>query len=242
MQLSEVRAVISGGASGLGFAAAQRLVDGGAKVALIDINDEQGANAAAELGRDAQYIHADVTSEGSIVEAMATAMSKLGGLNVALNCAGVLGAGRVLGKGGPMPLSKFETAIKINLVGSFNMAKAASNLMQHGAPGVDGERGGANRTSSLRSLKGRPSRHDAADGARTQPLRHPCHDRRSRYLLNSDGRRYARRGTSITLGPSALPFSLGQTQRVRRCGRVHHRQSLHERRMPAPGWRSAAAA
>lgn len=154
MQLSEVRAVISGGASGLGFAAAQRLVDGGAKVALIDINDEQGANAAAELGRDAQYIHADVTNEGSIVEAMASAMSKLGGLNVALNCAGVLGAGRVLGKGGPMPLSKFETAIRINLIGSFNMAKAASNLMQHGAPGVDGERGVIINTASVAAFEG----------------------------------------------------------------------------------------
>jgi len=154
MQLSEVRAVISGGASGLGFAVAQRLVDGGAQVALIDINDEQGANAAAELGHSAHYIHADVTSEGSIVEAMASAMSKLGGLNVALSCAGVLGAGRVLGKGGPMPLSKFETAIKINLVGSFNLAKAASNLMQHGAPGADGERGVIINTASVAAFEG----------------------------------------------------------------------------------------
>ena len=154
MQVSEVRAVISGGASGLGFAAAQRLVDGGAQVALIDINDEQGANAAAELGRSAHYYHADVTSEASVVEALAAAMRDMGGLNVALNCAGVIGAGRVLGKGGPMALSKFETAIKINLVGSFNLAKAAANLMQHGAPGTDGERGVIINTASVAAFEG----------------------------------------------------------------------------------------
>ncbi len=154
MQLSEVRAVISGGASGLGFATAQRLVDGGAQVALLDINDEQGAEAARELGRNARYFHADVTSEGSVVEALANAMRDMGGLNVALSCAGVLGAGRVLGKGGPMALSKFESAIKINLVGSFNLAKSAANLMQHGAPGSDGERGVIINTASVAAFEG----------------------------------------------------------------------------------------
>ena len=66
----------------------------------------------------------------------------------------MLGAGRVLGKGGPMALSKFETAIKINLVGSFNLAKAAANLMQHGAPGTDGERGVIINTASVAAFEG----------------------------------------------------------------------------------------
>ncbi|MCB1640560.1 MAG: SDR family NAD(P)-dependent oxidoreductase, partial [Xanthomonadales bacterium] len=108
MQLNEVRAVVSGGASGLGFAAAQRLIDGGARVALLDINDEQGAESARELGRNAIYLHADVTSESGIVDSLAAAMKELGGINVVINCAGILGAGRVLGKNGPMPSSQFE--------------------------------------------------------------------------------------------------------------------------------------
>jgi NAD(P)-dependent dehydrogenase (short-subunit alcohol dehydrogenase family) len=154
MQLNDVRAVISGGASGLGFAAAQRLVDGGAKVALLDINDEQGAEAAGELGHCAHYFHADVTNEAAIVDTLGAAMKALGGINVVLNCAGVLGAGRVLGKNGPMPLSQFEQTLKINLLGSFNLAKAAANLMQHNGPGSDGERGVIIHTASVAAFEG----------------------------------------------------------------------------------------
>ncbi len=154
MQLNDVRAVISGGASGLGFAAAQRLTDGGAKVALLDINDEQGAEAVAELGRKAVFLHADVTSESGIIDSMGAAMQALGGINVALNCAGVLGAGRVLGKNGPMALSQFEQTLRINLLGSFNLAKAAANLMQHNAPAGDGERGVIIHTASVAAFEG----------------------------------------------------------------------------------------
>lgn len=154
MQLNEVRALISGGASGLGFAAAQRLVDGGARVALLDINDEQGADSARELGRNATYFHADVTSEAGIVDTVAAAMQEMGGVNAVINCAGVLGAGRVLGKNGPMPSSQFEQTLRINLLGSFNLAKAAANLMQHNAPGSDGERGVIIHTASVAAFEG----------------------------------------------------------------------------------------
>ncbi|MCB1628555.1 MAG: SDR family NAD(P)-dependent oxidoreductase [Xanthomonadales bacterium] len=154
MQLNEVRAVVSGGASGLGFAAAQRLIDGGARVALLDINDEQGAESARELGRNAIYLHADVTSESGIVDSLAAAMKELGGINVVINCAGILGAGRVLGKNGPMPSSQFEQTLRINLLGSFNLSKAAANLMQHNAPGTDGERGVIINTASVAAFEG----------------------------------------------------------------------------------------
>jgi NAD(P)-dependent dehydrogenase (short-subunit alcohol dehydrogenase family) len=78
----------------------------------------------------------------------------MGGLNAAINCAGVLGAGRVLGKEGPMPLAHFERTIRVNLIGSFNVAKAAAARMQSNAPGADGERGVIVNTASIAAFEG----------------------------------------------------------------------------------------
>ena len=105
MQIQDTRAVITGGVSGLGLAVAERLVAGGAKVALLDINDDKGAAAVAELGAaNARYFRTDVTDEANVAANVAAAKDFLGGLNAAINCAGILGAGRVLGKDAPMPL------------------------------------------------------------------------------------------------------------------------------------------
>ncbi|HEY4555462.1 MAG TPA: SDR family NAD(P)-dependent oxidoreductase, partial [Lysobacter sp.] len=99
MQLAHTRAVITGGVSGLGFAVAQHLVAHGAKVALLDVNDDKGAAAVAELGEaNARYFRTDVTDEAGVAATLAAAREFLGGLNVAVNCAGILGSGRVLGK------------------------------------------------------------------------------------------------------------------------------------------------
>src|SRR5690606_26436282 len=138
MQLSDVRAVITGGASGLGFAVARHLVARGARVCLFDVNAERGAAAAAELGEAAAFFAADVSNEAEVTARIADAAAAMGGLNAAINCAGILGAGRVLGKEGPMPLSQFETTIRVNLIGSFNVAKAAAALMQGNGAGDDG--------------------------------------------------------------------------------------------------------
>jgi NAD(P)-dependent dehydrogenase (short-subunit alcohol dehydrogenase family) len=152
MQANQVRAVVTGGASGLGLAVAQRLVRTGGKVVLLDVNDDKGATAAAALG--AAYIRTDVTSEEGVRDAIAKAQEAIGGLNVAVSCAGILGAGRVLGKEGPMPLSQFETTVRINLVGSFNVAKAAAEAMQRNEPGEDGERGVIVNTASVAAFEG----------------------------------------------------------------------------------------
>jgi NAD(P)-dependent dehydrogenase (short-subunit alcohol dehydrogenase family) len=155
MQLDSVRAIVTGGVSGLGFAVAQHLVANGGKVALFDVNDDKGAAAVAELGDgNARYFRTDVTDEASVSGNVATARDFLGGLNVAMNCAGILGAGRVLGKDGPMPLKNFAGTVMVNLVGSFNVAKAAAELMQHNAPGVDGERGVIINTASVAAYEG----------------------------------------------------------------------------------------
>ena len=154
MQLDQVKAVVTGGASGLGFAVAKHLVAHGAKVALLDVNDEKGNVAAAQLGAAASYFRTDVTNEDGVATTLKEAHAKLGGLNVLVNCAGILGAGRVLGKEGPMPLKTFATTVTVNLIGSFNVAKAAADLMQHNAPGEDGERGVIVNTASIAAYEG----------------------------------------------------------------------------------------
>ena len=155
MQLSNARAIVTGGVSGLGFAVARHLVAHGGKVALFDVNDDKGAAAVAALGEgNARYFRTDVTDEAGVTDNAAAASEFLGGLNAAINCAGILGAGRVLGKEAPMPLSNFRTTVLVNLVGSFNVAKAAANLMQHNAPGEDGERGVIVNTASVAAYEG----------------------------------------------------------------------------------------
>ncbi|HEU4664439.1 MAG TPA: SDR family NAD(P)-dependent oxidoreductase [Dokdonella sp.] len=154
MQLDQVKAAVTGGASGLGFAVARHLVAHGARVALLDVNDDKGHAAAAELGANASYYRTDVTDESGVAATLKEAHARLGGLNAAISCAGILGAGRVLGKDGPMPLKTFATTVMVNLVGSFNVAKAAADLMQHNAPAEDGERGVIINTASIAAFEG----------------------------------------------------------------------------------------
>lgn len=155
MQLAHVRAVITGGVSGLGFAVAQHLVANGGKVALFDVNDDKGAAAVAELGdSNSRYFRTDVTDEAGVASTLEDARAFLDGLNVVVNCAGILGAGRVLGRDASMPLSQFQGTVMVNLVGSFNVAKAAAALMQHNDPGDDGERGVIVNTASVAAYEG----------------------------------------------------------------------------------------
>src|SRR5512144_2379505 len=125
VQLDQVKAVVTGGVSGLGLGVARLLAARGASVALLDINDDKGAAAVAELGAKASYHRTDVTSEEHVAATMQQAAERMGGVNAAINCAGILGAGRVLGREGPMPLKTFQATVMVNLIGSFNVAKAA---------------------------------------------------------------------------------------------------------------------
>ena len=147
MQLNQVKALVTGGVSGLGLAVSRHILSNGGQVVMVDINDEAGAAATAETG--APYIRTDVCSESEVAEAVAKASEAMGGLNVAVNCAGVVGAARVLGREEPMALDFFTKTITINLVGSFNVAKAAASVMQSNEAGEDGERGVIISTSSV---------------------------------------------------------------------------------------------
>jgi len=154
MEFKQVKALVTGGVSGLGLAVASRIIAGGGKVCLVDINDKAGPEVARELGHGTCYLHTDVTSEVAVTRAVEEMIEAHGGLNLAVNCAGVIGTGRVLGREAPMELSFFTHTIMINLVGSFNVAKAAATRMQYNEPNDDGERGLIVNTASVAAYEG----------------------------------------------------------------------------------------
>ncbi len=154
MKLNDAKAIITGGASGLGLAVAEYVIAAGGRAAMLDVQDTPGQAAAARLGANAAFVHCDVTSETETRSAVGTAHQRMGGLNLVVNCAGVIGAGRMLGRDGPMPAEVFIKTVHINLIGTFLVDKAAAALMQANAPGVDGERGLLIHTSSVAAFEG----------------------------------------------------------------------------------------
>jgi NAD(P)-dependent dehydrogenase (short-subunit alcohol dehydrogenase family) len=154
MQLSSAKAVVSGGASGLGLATAQCVIAAGGHAVLLDINADQGKKSAAELGARAQFIRTDVADEASVQKAMQGAAEFMGGITLAVNCAGILLPARVLGREGPMQVDSFQKTVMINLVGSFILAKEAANIMQRNEPTADGERGLIVNTASVAAFEG----------------------------------------------------------------------------------------
>jgi NAD(P)-dependent dehydrogenase (short-subunit alcohol dehydrogenase family) len=154
MKIQDARAVVTGGASGLGHAVARQITGSGGQAVLLDVQEGPGRAAAAALGARASFLRCDVTSEAEVNAAMDSAQARLGGINLLVNCAGVIGAGRVLGKNGPMAGEFFTKVIHINLIGTFLCDKAAAALMQHNTPGADGERGLLIHTSSIAACEG----------------------------------------------------------------------------------------
>jgi NAD(P)-dependent dehydrogenase (short-subunit alcohol dehydrogenase family) len=154
MKLASAKALVSGGASGLGFATAKSVISAGGQVALLDVNDEQGAQSAAELGERATYIHTDVSVEDEVKAAVEAANAFMAGITLTVNCAGVVGAARALGREGTMPGEFFARTISINLIGSFLVAKETANVMQNNAPNDEGERGVIISTASVAAFEG----------------------------------------------------------------------------------------
>ncbi len=154
MELATAKAVISGGASGLGFATAQRIIDAGGQVALLDINDEQGTSSAASLGDRASYIKTDVSNEDSVKASVKQAAEAMNGITLAVNCAGIATAGRALGREGPWPTELFNKVIQVNLVGTFNVTKETAAVMQLNDANDDGERGVIISTASIAAFEG----------------------------------------------------------------------------------------
>ena len=154
MDLATAKAVITGGASGLGFATAQRVIDAGGMVVLLDLNDEQGNLSADELGGQAEFIKVDVSDEDSVKAAIKQANEFMGGITLAVNCAGIATAGRTLGRDGPWPAANFNKVLQVNLVGSYIVTKEAAAVMMLNEPNADGERGVVISTASIAAFEG----------------------------------------------------------------------------------------
>jgi len=152
MNFSKTLAVITGGASGLGKAVAERIIAAGGKVAILDLQEAAGQAAAKELG--ASFHKCDVSVEAQVVAAIEGARQALGGINLLVNCAGIVGAGKLLGKEGPMSGDFFEKVVRINLIGTLLCDKTAAAIMQTNTPNEEGERGVIIHTASVAAFEG----------------------------------------------------------------------------------------
>ena len=154
MNVKDCLAVVTGGASGLGEACIRRLVKAGAKAAIFDLDQARGEKLAAELGGSVIFIKTDVTSDESVQAAVSKAVETFGGINLAINCAGIGDPGKMLSKKGPMPLATFNRMVQINLVGTFNVARLAVAQMVNNKPNADGEKGVVINTASVAAFDG----------------------------------------------------------------------------------------
>jgi NAD(P)-dependent dehydrogenase (short-subunit alcohol dehydrogenase family) len=154
MKIDGAVALVTGGASGLGEATVRRLVAGGARVVIVDRDDKRGPALEKELGERARFVKTDVTSADDVGKAI-DAATQLGGLRVAVSCAGVGWAARTLNKEGQAhDLELFKTVIGINLIGTFNVLRLAAAAIAKNAPLQDGERGVIVNTASVAAYDG----------------------------------------------------------------------------------------
>jgi NAD(P)-dependent dehydrogenase (short-subunit alcohol dehydrogenase family) len=154
MELRTVNAVITGGASGLGRATAERILKAGGRVALLDLPISKGADVAETLGGNAIFTPADVTHGEQVAGACEQARQRFGGINVLVNCAGVGTAAKTVGKQGAARLEDFTRVININLIGHFNAIRLVAAIMAQNAPNTAGERGVIINTASVAAFDG----------------------------------------------------------------------------------------
>jgi NAD(P)-dependent dehydrogenase (short-subunit alcohol dehydrogenase family) len=151
MQLKDVAVLITGGGSGLGAATARAMAAKGAKIGVIDQNKENAEKVAAEVKGVA--LHADVTDEEAIKAAIAKAEAAHGVARVLMNCAGIGGSQRIVGKDGVYPLAKFVRIVNVNLIGTFNVLRLFAERLAT-APPIGEERGVAINTASVAAYEG----------------------------------------------------------------------------------------
>jgi NAD(P)-dependent dehydrogenase (short-subunit alcohol dehydrogenase family) len=153
MQFEGNVVVVTGGASGLGGATTELIVKAGGKVVIADVQEKLGNEHAAKLGANAKFVKCDVTSEadGQAVIDAALGMGRLVGV---VNCAGIGGAAKTVGKDGPMPLAHFTKIVTVNLIGSFNMIRLGAAAMAKNEPNEEGERGVCINTASVAAFDG----------------------------------------------------------------------------------------
>lgn len=145
-------ALITGGASGLGRATAERLIGEGAHAVIVDLPGSTGKQVAGELGDSCTFAPADVANPAEVEQALDVA-DKIGPLRVVVNCAGLGDPTKVVGRNGPHPLEEFERVLRVNLVGTFNVIRLAGQRLVHNEP-VDGDRGVIVSAASIAAFDG----------------------------------------------------------------------------------------
>ena len=154
MKISGSTTVITGGASGLGRATAERLLAGGGRVVLLDLPRSPGTQVAADMGDNALFVPADVTNPDEVTVALEAAVKHFGAIHALVNCAGIGTAEKTYGKRGPADLAAFTKVIQVNLIGHFNSIRLTAAHMAKNAPGEDGERGVIVNTASVAAFDG----------------------------------------------------------------------------------------
>jgi NAD(P)-dependent dehydrogenase (short-subunit alcohol dehydrogenase family) len=154
MKFNNCNAVITGGASGLGAATADNIIENGGKVTIIDIQNELGIKKSKELGENCKYLNIDITNEDLVSENFENIIKNTGPINLTVNCAGIGSPSKVLNKEGTCPLNVFSKIINVNLIGTFNTLKAAANIMQNNNIEENSSRGVIINTASIAAYDG----------------------------------------------------------------------------------------
>ena len=154
MKIKKSKSIITGGASGLGEATARALISEGGQVALIDLNKEKGEKLADELGNAAIFYPLDITQEKGTDAIIMKIKEAFGSFHIVINCAGIGGSTKVVGKEGVMPLDTFKQKVNVNLVGTFNVIRATASTLMENLPNDEGERGVYINTASIAAFDG----------------------------------------------------------------------------------------
>ncbi|WP_144475062.1 3-hydroxyacyl-CoA dehydrogenase [Cytobacillus oceanisediminis] len=154
MKMIETKAIVTGGASGLGEATVRKIIGQGGKAAILDLSVERGETLVKELGEQAVFVKTDVTSEEEVRNAINKAIESFGSINTVVNCAGIGVAGKLLSRKGVHSLDMFSKVISINLIGTFNVIRLASEQMSQNDPNELGERGIIINTASVAAFDG----------------------------------------------------------------------------------------
>ncbi|MFX2258245.1 3-hydroxyacyl-CoA dehydrogenase [Acinetobacter variabilis] len=160
--------VVTGGASGLGAATATHLVEQGAKVILVDMNQEQGNALQQQLGEQAEFVQLDVTDEQAVEAFFNHVENQYGQLNGLVNCAGIAPSAKVLGRNGIHELAMFQKVLNINVSGTFNMLRfAAALIAKYELQTDEEERGVIVNTASVAAFDGQigQTAYSASKGA-----------------------------------------------------------------------------
>ncbi len=163
MQIQNKVAIVTGGASGLGKATAAALVEAGAKVMIWDMNEEKGAEVAAQLGENARFQKVNVTDEAAVEAAIAQVVEVFGGLHIVGNIAGIARPKLVIGKDGPSALKDFTDVVEVDLIAPYNIMRLAAWAMaKQEQVNEDGERGVIINTSSIAAYHGQKGQQSYA--------------------------------------------------------------------------------